>query len=146
MNRENGLQEIFNRIKESRTSLGVKTFKWTPTNPIQESDMPCIFLLEGTDQIVKHSSRSNTGFPAKRVMEVILELVTSKDTDIKTMYRNLRKVVFTKRGTDPSEYSSVIANNVFIQESRSEGPEGYGLPNVRGMRLVLDMVYTDENF
>ena len=145
-NREEGLMEIYERIKANRVALGIKTFKWIPTSPIQEEDMPCIFLLEGSDSIMKHSSRSTTGFPAQRVMEATVELVAADPTDIKTLFRKVRQAVFAVRGTDPVEYNSRISDKVFFNENRIEGPEGYGLPKVKGIRLVLDLVYTDECF
>lgn len=144
INRENGLNEIYERIKANRIILGIKTFKRNPTRPITEEDLPCIFMLEGVDTVLAHSKRTNTGYPVKRALEVTLELVTQLDTDIKTLYTNVRRVVFTKRDSDPVQYSSVIAQNTFINENRTEGPTGYGLPDVLGMRLVLDLVYTDD--
>lgn len=143
INRENGLLEIYERIKEDRTIIGLTSFKRTPTNPIQEEDMPCLFMLEGTDNIIKHSSRANTGFPVRRALEVTLELVTIKSTDIKSMYRKLRTSVFTSRTT--GVFNSRVAEDAFINESRTEGPTGYGLPDVLGMSLVLDLVYTDND-
>ena len=146
-NREDGLLEIYERIKSNRTELGLTSFKRTPTEPINDKDMPCLIMLEGNDNIVTHSSKTNAGYPVRRALEVTLELITSKSTDIKLMLRNLRKVVFTERGSDPPFYNGRLCANDrtgFIQESRTEGPNGYGLPDVLGMRLVLDLVYTDE--
>jgi hypothetical protein len=146
-NREDGLLEIYERIKSNRTELGLTSFKRTPTEPINDKDMPCLIMLEGNDNIVTHSSKTNAGYPVRRALEVTLELITSKSTDIKAMLRNLRKVVFTERGSDPPFYNGRLCANDrtgFIQESRTEGPNGYGLPDVLGMRLVLDLVYTDE--
>lgn len=144
INRELGLLEIYDRIKDRRVAIGVSTFKRTPTEPIQNSDMPCIFMLEGIDNVIKQTSRSNTGYPVRRVLEVILELVTTKDTDIKSIYRLMRQAVFSIIGTSPPIYDSKIADNVFIVENQSEGPVGYGLPDILAMRLVLDLVYTDD--
>ena len=145
INRENGLVEIYERIAAKRVDIGVITFRRTPTEPIQSDDMPCIFMMEGVDSILKHASRSTTGYPVQRVLEVELELVTTKDVDIKAIYRKIRQAVFTVRGSDPLSYSSRIANNVFINENRTEGPIGYGLPDILCMSLVLDLVYTDND-
>ena len=144
INRELGLIEIYNRIKARRDIIGVKTFKRVPTDPIQDDDMPCIFMLEEIDNVIKQTNRNNTGYPTQRVLEVILELVTTKDVDIKTMYRNMRQTVFAIIGSDPLRYDARIAQNVFITENRTEGPVGYGLPDILSMRLVLDLVYTDD--
>jgi len=144
INRELGLNEIYERIKDRRTDIGVLTFKRTPTSPIQDSDMPCIFMLEGTDNVIRQTQRNNTGYPARRVLEVILELVTTKDSDIKTMFRNMRQSVFAVIGSDPIMYNARIVHNVSISENRTEGPVGYGLPDILAMRLVLDLVYVDD--
>jgi len=144
INRELGLEEIYERIKSRRAVIGVKTFKRLPTAPIQDSDMPCIFMLEEIDNVIKQTSRGNTGYPVRRVLEVILELVTTKDVDIKAMYRRMRQAVFSIIDSDPVVYNARIADNVFINENRTEGPVGYGLPDILAMRLVLDLVYTDD--
>jgi len=134
--REEGLVEIYNRIKTERVALGLKAFKRTPTKPIDENSLPCIFMSEGIDEVVDHSSRSTTGYPCKRNLEVTLEIVTDRDTDIKQLYTDVRSVVFTG--------GVIVAdNNTFIREIRTEGPTGYGLPDVLGMQLVLVLVYTD---
>ena len=145
--REQGLTEIHERLKADRVILGLKTFKRTPTAPVREQDLPCVFMIEGTDNVIAHSKRSRTGYPCKRVLEVVLELVTTKDIDIKQLYNEVRKSVFKKRGGEvPPVYEPILAQNTFINENRTEGPTGYGLQDVLGMRLVLDLVYTDNGF
>ena len=143
INREDGLNEIYERIKSRRFSIGLSTFIRTPSNPIQDDAMPCVFMIEGIDNVVKQTNRSNTGYPVRRVLEVILELVTTKDSDIKVMYRLLRQAVFLPI-VSSEVYDARIAENVFISENRTEGPVGYGLPDILAMRLVLDLVYTDD--
>lgn len=135
--REEGLVEVYNRIKNEKDTLGLKAFKRTPTKPIDESYLPCIFMSEGLDEIIDHSSRNQTGYPCKRNLEVTLEIVTDRSTDIKQLYTDVRSVVFTG--------GVIVAdNNTFIREIRTEGPTGYGLPDVLGMQLVLVLVYTDD--
>ena len=141
-NRELGLLEIYERIKTNRSALGINTFKRTPTRPVQESDLTCVLMIEGNDIIVKKSSRSTTGYPASRLLEVTIEVIAKKEIDVRTITRNLRSVIFTDRIT--GNPSSIIAKNVFINENRTEGPMGFGMPNVVGIRLVLDLVYTDD--
>jgi hypothetical protein len=101
-------------------------------------------MSEGRDNIIEHSKRNKTGYPARRVLEVDLTLIVAKGTDIKTLYNQVRKVVFTERvnGT----INPILAENIFINENRTEGPTGYGLPDVVGMVLTLDLVYTDNAF
>ncbi len=136
-NREAGLQEIYDRIYAAKDTLGLKGFKRTPTKAIDEKYLPCIFMIEDIDEIVDHSARSATGYPARRMLEVTLEMVTDRDTDIKKLYTDVRSVVF--------DGGVVVADdNTFIRETRTEGPTGYGLPDVLGMRLVLILFYTDD--
>lgn len=138
--------EIFERIKDNRVGLGLTTFRRTPTAPIREEDLPCVFMFEESDNIIEHSKRSKTGYPAKRVLEVVLEIVATRDTDVKQLFIELRKTVFKVRESDPPVYNPIVANNTFINENRTEGPTGYGLQDVLGMRLVLDLIYTDNGF
>jgi len=147
-NRETGLLEIKARIAADRSALGLATFKRTPTRPAQLDDLPCVFMLEGADNIFKRSSRGALGYPANRSVEVIIELVVNKTvTDIKSVFPELRKSVFKDRGSsDPVVYNPRVADNTFIQENRTEGPIGYGLPDIKVMRLVLDLIYTDGGF
>lgn len=145
INREAGLTEIYNRLYDNRVALGCE-FKRTPTSPATADDLPCIFMSEEVDNVIEHSKRNQTGYPAKRVLEVALEVVAIKEADVKQLYLDIRRIVFTERGTNPPVYSSILGENVFINENRTEGPTGYGLPDVIGMRLVLDLVYTDNGF
>lgn len=147
-NREIVLLEIYERIKTDRVALGFNSFKRTPTRPSKPEDLPCIFMLEGIDVIIKKSSRGITGYPAQRKLETVIELVVNKNdtADIKTLFYNLRKTIFKVRGSDPPEYNSRITNDIFFGENRIEGPIGYGLPDIKVMRLVLDLIYTDGGF
>lgn len=137
-NREIGLLAIYNRIKAAKTAatLVVKTFKRSPTEPIDASNLPCIFMIEGVDEIVKASNRNPLGYPAGRELEVTLEIVSSTTTDIKQLYRDVRLAVFKDGAT--------VTKNTFIRESRTEGPTGYGLPDILGIRLILLLSYMDE--
>jgi len=143
INREAGLIELYDRVKDKRVTIGVASFKRTPSNPISETDMPCIFMMEGIDNIIKHSKRNASGYPARRILEVIFELVTTDTTDIKAMYLEMRKALFTNITT--GVFDPRIADNVFMGENRTEGPIGYGLPDILTMRLVLDLIYTDDS-
>lgn len=135
--REEGLLEVYNRILNAKDVLGLKGFKRTPTSPVTEQYLPCIFMIEGVDEVVTHSSRGSSGFPCRRALEVTLEIVTNKDVDIKKLYRDVRSVIF-------SEGVIVADDNTFIREIRTEGPTGYGLPDVLGMRLVLALSHNDK--
>lgn len=146
INKENGLVEIYERIKAKRTDLGLRAFRRNPTKPADPSLLPCLFMIEGEDHITKRSGRSATGYPAKRNAEITIELVVGKDADIKAMYRNLRRFVFMERGSDPVVYNPRVAENVFISELRSNGPSGVGIPDISSMEMILEMTYIDEGF
>ena len=137
-NREIGLLAIYNRIKAAKDAdaLVVLSFKRSPTVPVNEAALPCIFMIEGVDDIVKPATRNPLGYPAYRDLEVTLEIISNAATDVKQLYRDVRLAVF-KDG-------STVTKNTFIREIRTEGPTGYGLPNVLGMRLVLILSYMDE--
>ena len=87
--REDGLLEIYNRIKDSKVSgfLPVKTFKRSPTIAIDQKDLPSVFMIEDVDTIIQHGSRDPLGYAAKRSLDVVLEIITSRPDDIKLFYR-----------------------------------------------------------
>lgn len=151
INREEGLIEIYERIKARRDDIGLKTFKRTPTSPVREEMLPCVFMSEDVDNVIEHSKRNKTGYPARRVLEVDLEVIAVREADVKSLYLAVRRAVFMDRNAawtdnDPNSFNPIIAENTFINENRTEGPTGYGLPDVIGMRLVLDLVYVDKGF
>ena len=137
-NRELGLLEIVERIKAAKTAgtISIKTFKRNPTSGVEAKDLPCIFMLEDVDKIVEYSGRSSNGYPAKRSLEIILEMITDDSVDIRTLYRKVRASVFSA--------GVQVAEGVFIKETRTEGPTGYNIPDILGMRLVMDLNYNDE--
>lgn len=135
LNRELALVEIFNRVSLAHTTLGVKSFKRAPMSPLDPDKFPCISMIEGADEVVKVNSRGVSIYPARRLMEVILELSTSDSADIKSLYQDVRRTVLA---------NPIVADNTFISELRTEGPAGYEIPNTQGMRLVLALVYTDK--
>jgi len=135
-NRELGLQEIYNRVSAAKDTLGLKAFKRTPTSAIDEKYLPCIFMIEGMDEVTEINQRGRFGYPMRRQFEVVLEIVTEGTFDVKKLYRDVRTVILAGTPT--------VADGTFIREIRTEGPTGYGLPNMLGMRLVLLMFYTDD--
>lgn len=133
--REQGLLEIYNRVKNVKDAFGIKAFFRAPTDPITQEVLPCIFMIEDNDEIQEYTARGGTGYPAKRKLEVVLEMVAVRDYDIKQLYRDVRTAVFTG--------GPLVAEGTFIREIRAEGPAGYDLPDVIGMRLVLALFYND---
>ena len=134
-NREAGLQVLYNRIKDERRSLGIKTFRRTPSKPVEEKHLVCVFMSEGIDRITKPNSRNWLGYPARRELEVIFELVALSDYDIRDLYTKFRRVALS----DP-----ILVEDCIVRESRTIGPQGYSLPNVIGLQLILSMAYTDN--
>lgn len=144
-NREEALLEIVERIKLKKTELGLISFRRLPNRPSELEDLPCLFMLEGIDRIVKRASRDTLGYPATRVLEIPFEIVVNERSsfDVKVINQGLRRAIFQIRNSDPPEYSSRIAENTFIQENRTEGPTNYGLPDIESMRLIIDLTYID---
>lgn len=134
-NREDALVEIEKRCYDNRVEIAVNTFKRAPTRPIDSYAYPAIFMYEGDDELVQASQRDALGYPAKRLLEVTLEIITDETTDIKAKYRKVRNAVLS---------NPVVAPTATIKEIRTEGPVGFGLPDVLGMRLVLALSYIDD--
>lgn len=140
-------KEIFNRIKAKKEEIGLKTFKKIPTDQAKQEEMPVCFMLYGPDNIIKRSSRtasaSRKGQGNTRSVEVILELVANKSDDVLDIYRKVRAAVLV----DIYPLKDVAGNpdpTTFMIEDRTEGPVGYGLPDVEAMIFVINLVYLDE--
>jgi len=135
-NREDAIVAVVQRLTDARVSLGLQKLKRSPTTPINKDHLPCIFIVEDVDEIIKHSTRGVLGYPCRRVLEIVLEIITDNSYDIKNLYRQVRSTVLAN--------NPVVADDSFIRELRTEGPTGYGLPDVLGMKLVLALTYTDS--
>jgi len=148
--RDEGIAEIKDRLKVRKDVIGLVFFKDTPSGEIDPENTPSVLMLEGNDRIVKPSTRNNSGYPATRAAEITLEcIVNSKDTSPRMFCKDVRKAIFLDKEADflttnESDINIHVAEGVFIREDRTEGPFGYGLPNINGMRLVIDLVYDDN--
>ena len=134
-NREAGLQVLYNRIKDERTSLGIKTFRRTPSTPVEEKHLLCVFMSEGIDRIAQPSTRNWLGYPARRELEIIFEMIAVDTFDIRDFFTRFRTVVLS---------SATLTSDCIVREVRALGPQGYGMPNVIGLQLILSMSYTDN--
>jgi hypothetical protein len=134
-NRELGLQVLFNRVKDNRLALGVKTFRRSPTTAVTEEELLCVFMLEGIDRIMKPNSRNWLGYPARRELEVGFELINVDTFDIRAFYSRFRAVVLS---------TPTLAPEVMVREIRAVGPTSYRTPNIIGMQMVLLMNYIDN--
>jgi hypothetical protein len=138
--------EIYKRIKDNRVAIGLKTFRETPTDQAKVEDMPVCFMLYGTDSIIKRSARSASRIKGQgntRSVEVILELVAKKADSVQTIFEKVRDKVLAD--IHPiKDVSGNIDMTTFMVEDRTEGPVGYGLPDVEAMVFVINLVYLDE--
>lgn len=138
--KEQGLLEIKERVEASKDIIGLKGFRRTPTKPTDSKYLPCVYMHEGIDIIAVNSSRNPFGFPRRRSLEVELEVIVKRDVvDMKSVFKQVRAAVF---GDTPA----LVGGKVTIFELRTEGPTGYGLPDVVGMSLVLGMNYPELSF
>lgn len=138
--------EIFERIKANKEVIGLKTFRKTPTSQAKIEEMPICFMVYGKDSIIKKSSRSSS-FKNRsgdmRSVEVILELVANKTDDVFAIFEKVRETVLEDihplKNLDGS-----IDTTTFMIEDRTEGPIGYGLPDIEAMIFVINLVYLDK--
>lgn len=98
-------------------------------------------MIESLDEIVKRNSRSANG-PHRRLCEIVLEIIAEKDDNgmpdtIKSIFRQVRSAVLS------NIHPLSDVKSVFMQEARTEGPMGYGIPNALIMRLVLELMYEE---
>lgn len=136
--------EIKKRIADVRVALGIKTFRQNVSTPLKQEELNVVLLLEGIDEVVEKSARGARGLPYKRLLEVILEIIILKTptSDIYKICHDLREVVLVD--PFPVKVGGKADATTFISELRVEGPSGYGLPDVEGIRLVLGLNYIDD--
>ena len=132
-------KEIKRRVAEIRVAAGLKTFVETPTEQAKIEQLPLCNMVYGVDKIIKRSTRSaspsRAGVPNVRSAEIILELIAPKSANVSSICDKVRDAVLVDIhpiSGDPSTY---------IEEDRTEGPVGYGLPNVEAMILVFNLIY-----
>lgn len=136
INRTNSLSELENRIIADYSSIGIKTFRRYPGISAREDEIPCLFMFEGPDKIIKISKSSLLGYPKQRKVEVIFELIDFK-SDIVSKITGLRSSLLLP--------TPRLVEGSFIEESYIEGPIGYGIDNIVVCRIVFDMTYNDNN-
>jgi len=137
INRISSLNEIESRIIANKDDIGLTAFRRYPNRLAQESELPCLFMFEGPDKIIKKSSNNILGYPKRRNLESIVELIDFKD-DIFTKIIKVRDCII---GSDTR-----LVENSFIEESYIEGPIGYGIDDVVVCRIIFTITYKDNNF
>jgi hypothetical protein len=144
--RIDGCIGVYERIKAARTEIGLKSFVEVPTSQAKVEQMPICFMNYGIDDIIKRSSRTVTptrkGEENTRSLEIIFQIVAPKGTTI-GIFRKLRKEIF-KDIYPLLKEDLTIDTSVYIFEERSEGPYGYGIPDVEFFVFVVKLVYPDE--
>lgn len=145
--RVNGCDALYNRIKDSKDAIGLRSFIRTPTDQAKVEQLPLCFMNYGIDSIIKKSSRtasvSRPGMYNTCAVEVVFEIVSFVDSDIVSIFRNLRKAILDD--IHPLlDSQGEVDKSVYITEERKEGPFGYGIPDVVAFVFVISLIYPDE--
>ena len=130
--REQAVQEIKGWIVDEAAAHGLKAIKRTPTAP--PNVFPAVFIHEGDDVIVKPSRQKWHGYPAERAVELIIEMWTLEDTDIKALFGQIRNLLFAGK----------LSNSCGMKELRAYGPFNGGVQGAVCMQIVLALSYTDS--
>ena len=145
--RELGISEIKNRIIADRDILNINVIKRNSNDPVDKSMVNAIYIFEGKDIITDHSSKTFLGYPAKRMLELEIEMIAENNRDgksIKSLYQNLRKTILCSKDGETYVPNPIVAENTIIRELRSFGPGLYNTPNLIGMKMILGLYYIDE--
>jgi hypothetical protein len=151
-NRENAIAVIAERLYDYFSNSAnaefvysgfeLQHFELTPVEPIDESRMPAILLLEGQDKITNRTRRDFLGYPLTRSFEVHVELwVPHSDgnmrSQVQSFYRLARQCLFKNGGR--------ISDSASFREQEVMGP--YSEPRIGslGMRILIDVIYKDNN-
>lgn len=131
-----GIQAIYQRIADAKDGIGLKTFRWTHESTVIKSEnLPCVFVGNGPDNIIKYNDRHYQGYPARRLAQVYIELVTKASDDINAMYSLLRQVILS---------DIKVSKTGIIRELKSIGVQNYNMPDIKAITLVLGLNYIDS--
>lgn len=134
-------KEIKRRISEIRVACGLKTFVEVPTEQAKIEQLPLCNMVYGVDKIVKRSTRSaspsRAGIPNVRSAEIILEMIAPKSSNVTEICKQVRDAVLV------DIHPIVGDETTYMQEERTEGPVGYGLPGVEAIILVIILIYPE---
>jgi hypothetical protein len=151
--RTDALLEIKSRILRDRTILGIESFMWNNNGPISKTTVPTIYMFEGRDVIEKYNQGSPLGYPARRHLEINIEIVAKNDREaagVKALLQKVKRTIFCDRTGDGEDIkwtpNAVVAKNSFIRELRIKGPGTYEVPELVGIKLVIGLWYTDNGF
>lgn len=147
------LEEMKSRIVRDNDILGLKAFNWNSNSPIDKLTVPAVYMFEGRDVIQDYTDRSPLGYPAKRHLEVNIEVVTKLNknaSDVKDLLMLVKRAVFCDRTGEEGSYvwtpNQMVATNSRILELRTKGPGLYEVPELVGIKLVIGLWYIDYGF
>ena len=151
--RTEALETIKARFVRDRELLGLKNFEWNSNNPISKVNVPSVYMFEGRDEIEKHDQRSVLGYPARRNLEINIEIVAKNDrhaAGVKALLQQVKRTIFCDRTGSGDDIvwtpNPIVAKNSFIRELRIKGPGTYEVPELVGIKLVVGLWYTDLGF
>jgi len=146
--REVALQTLFDRLLRDRNDLNLKALKWNSNDPISKDMVPSIYMYEELDEITARKSRDSLGYPVARRLEVELEIVTTNDKHskaVKDLYLLVRRTVFCEKNlTGAYTINPVLAPGSTVRELRAKGPGLYDVPELVGIKMVLEIQYIDN--
>ena len=134
-NKALGIQAIVDRLEEVFQTWPLKYLEVCPDSQVNQDKLPAVIVLEGDDDVVKRSMRGYLGYPCVREAELVVECWETDLGRVRDLFRTVRRAVF---GQDP-----VLCDGVSIRELKMFGPFSLGIPGVKGLRLVLGMIYED---
>jgi len=135
-NRELGIEALENRLKPIFTLMGLKLFKRNIDFQVTEKHMPCLLIQEGEDNIIKEVSRTYTGYPLIRSLDIIVEVWEMSSVKVKELRKEVILHAFDGGPT--------LLQGVMFKESQTIGPFNQGIPGVLGMQVIFKMTYEDD--
>jgi len=145
--REQGIDIIKQRIIEDKDILGLKSIKRNSNQPVNKNKLNAIYIFENEDIITKHASNDFLGYPARRMLELEIQLISQNDRDgkgIKDLFLKLRRTVLCKKENDIYIPEPTLIDNVFVRELKTIGAGTYEIPELIGMKMILGLHYIDN--
>lgn len=145
--RDKSLTNIYERIKRDRDQLGLKSLMWSKNTTIEKDNIPVVFMFEGKDIIKKYDSRNKIGYPARRELEVEIEIAAKDKDSLWDIYQKTRRAIFCTREDSIESIiwtpNNVVERNSFIMEIRTNELVTYKDPTAIGISLIVGLSYVD---
>ena len=146
--KEQSIVEIENRILNAKSLIGLKAFYRNNDILISKENVPCVKLIEGNDEIKEYSSRGNAGYPARRLLEIDVQIISIDQNDrgasIKNLFLIVRRAIFCVKVDGAYVPTPSLARNSYIREIRSVGPLPYETQGLIGIVLTIGLNYVDD--